>query len=657
MAIINLGVLAHVDAGKTTLTERILFEAGVIPTVGSVDHGTTRTDTLAIERARGITIRAAVVSFRLHDLAVNLIDTPGHPDFIAEVERSLRVLDGVVLVVSAVEGVQAQTRRLARAIRDAGLPLLIFVNKIDRLGARGDDLLAELRRVLGLRVAPMNRPSGLGARSAFVTPAELADAAWRASLIDLLADGNEDLIAAFDRAGGDLDPCVVEAELRTQVASGAIVPAYFGSAIAGAGVAGLLDGVARWLPPARGAADAPLDGLIFKIDRRPTGEKVAYARIFAGSLTVRQRLIIARRNARKEKELERVDERLTGVDRFAPGAIQRSECAAAGDIVGLHGLRMAQIGDRIGAVAGAIEVDRAFPPPALEIVVRPVDLGQLTKMRSALEHLAVQDPFIALRQRNESGDASLRLYGEVQKEVVAETLERDFGVEVTFGPSQTICVERPIGIGANAEFMFADGNPFYATVGFRIEPGAAGGGVRFVRELGALPLAFYRAIEETVHETLAQGLCGWEVVDAVVTLTQTGYSSVMSTAADFRNLTPLVLMQALREAGTEILEPVETLDVDIPADAFGAVCAALIQARASIRNAIPDGAALRLECTIATAELRAVEQMLPGLTRGEGSWLSTFAGYAPATGDPPVRPRAGPDPRNRAHYLAEIARA
>src|SRR5690348_16119736 len=219
MPIVNLGILAHVDAGKTSLTERILFETGVIPAVGSVDKGTTRTDTMELERARGISIKSAVVSFRLHDLAVNLIDTPGHPDFIAEVERSLRVLDGVVLVVSAVEGVQAQTRRLARAIRDAGLPLLIFVNKIDRLGARGDDLLAELRRVLGLRVAPMNRPSGLGAQSAFVMPAELADAASRASLIDLLADGNEDLIAAFDRAGGDLDPCVVEAELRTQVAS------------------------------------------------------------------------------------------------------------------------------------------------------------------------------------------------------------------------------------------------------------------------------------------------------------------------------------------------------------------------------------------------------------------------------------------------------
>ena len=168
MAIVNIGILAHVDAGKTSLTERILFETGVITSVGSVDKGTTQTDTMELERARGITIKSAVVSFQLNDLKVNLIDTPGHADFVAEVERSLRVLDGVVLVVSAVEGVQPQTRRLARAIRAAGLPMLIFVNKIDRLGARGEALLDDIRRKLNLRVVAMNAATGLGDRTAEV---------------------------------------------------------------------------------------------------------------------------------------------------------------------------------------------------------------------------------------------------------------------------------------------------------------------------------------------------------------------------------------------------------------------------------------------------------------------------------------------------------
>src|SRR5215213_2781370 len=170
MAVVTIGILAHVDAGKTSLTERILFETGVIASVGSVDKGTTQTDTMELERARGITIKSAVVSFHLHEVKVNLIDTPGHADFVAEVERSLAVLDGVVLVVSAVEGVQAQTRRLARAVRAAGLPLLVFVNKIDRLGARAEPLLDDLRRKLNLRVVAMDAARGIGARTAEVLP-------------------------------------------------------------------------------------------------------------------------------------------------------------------------------------------------------------------------------------------------------------------------------------------------------------------------------------------------------------------------------------------------------------------------------------------------------------------------------------------------------
>src|SRR6476619_1191252 len=246
MAIVNLGILAHVDAGKTTLTERILFETGVIQSVGSVDKGTTQTDTMELERARGITIRSAVVSFDLNDCKVNLVDTPGHPDFVAEVERCLRVLDGVVLVVSAVEGVQSQTRRLVRAIRAANLPLLIFVNKIDRIGARSEQLLDDIQRKLKLRVVPMTTVDGIGDRDATATPCDRRSPAWRESVIDRLAETSERVIEEFDRSGGKLDNCFLDAELRAQVAAGEIVPAFFGSAITGVGVPELLAGVEEW---------------------------------------------------------------------------------------------------------------------------------------------------------------------------------------------------------------------------------------------------------------------------------------------------------------------------------------------------------------------------------------------------------------------------
>ena len=653
MAIINIGILAHVDAGKTTLTERILFETGVISAVGSVDKGTTQTDTMELERARGITIRSAVVSFQLHDLKVNLIDTPGHSDFVAEVARSLGVLDGVVLVVSAVEGVQSQTHRLVRAVRAANLPLLIFVNKIDRRGARGEALLDDLRRTLRLRVVAMNAATGLGDRAACVMPPDRDNSAWYEPLIDLLAETSEHVIEEFERSGGQLSAAFLDAELRAQVAACAVVPVYFGSAITGVGVPELLAGVEAWLPAADETKDAPAAGRVFKIVRRPTGEKLVYARVFAGSLAVRQRVALQRRDA--TGALEQIEERVTGIDRFATGTFAPATSAGAGEIVALHGLRSARIDDRIGTEdTGTWESAPAFPPPALESVVRSVDAGQVAQLRAALEQIAEQDPLIALRQRNEEGEISVRLYGEVQKEVVTETLAREYDTAVTFGPSQTICIERVVGTGECAEFIGDAGNPFYATVGIRIEPAAERSGIRYQRELGALPSAFYRAIEETVYETLVQGLCGWEVTDCVVTLTQRGLVPP-SAAGDFRKLTPLVLMAALREAGTEVREPIEELMLEIPEDTFGAVCGALINARATIGDSYPDGAMHCVRCLIPTAELRTVEQQLPGLTRGEGSWLSSFAGYVPVSGNPPRRARHGPNPLNRAHYLAEVA--
>lgn len=695
MAILNIGILAHVDAGKTSLTERILFEAGVITRLGRVDKGTTQTDTLELERARGITIQSAVVSFTLGDLKVNLIDTPGHGDFIAEVQRSLEVLDAVILVVSAVEGVQSQTRRLARAVRAAGLPLGIFINKIDRAGARHAELLDDIRSKLQLRIVPLTAPAGSGDRAAQVVQIDQQDPAWREALIDLLAESNAAVIDEYERTDGQIGDPFLHDELRRQIAATAVVPVHVGSAMTGVGVRELLDGIAAWFPTAAQDDDAPTSGTVFKIQRRGggagagtgtgTGEKLVYVRLFNGSLAVRQRVLLRRRavgggggvgggatvgdddgawdvdagagaDAGADAHVDTFEERLVAMERFHDGSAARVDVAGAGEIVRLHGLRSARIGDRVGP---ADPQDRhladAFPPPALETVVRPTNPAQITALRGALEQLSEQDPLIALQQRNAQGDISVRLYGEVQKEVLTDTLQREHGIEVVFDASHIICIERPIGSGHHAEFMLEGENPFWATVGLRVEPGPVGSGLRYVQSLGMMPNAYYAVVREMVYRTFTQGLCGWEVTDCVVTVTHAHYKVPVSTGTDYRKLTPLVVMQALDMAGTQVCEPVETLEIEIPEDTFGNVYGALILARATVETSRVVGATYHLTCEIPTAEVRAFEQQLPGLTRGEGGWSSHFSGYIPISGEPPIRERIGADPRNRAHYLAEVS--
>jgi ribosomal protection tetracycline resistance protein len=311
MRTLNLGILAHVDAGKTSLTERLLHAAGVIDEIGRVDDGNTQTDTLALERQRGITIRSAVVSFVVDDVAVNLIDTPGHPDFIAEVERVLDVLDGAVLVISAVEGVQAQTRILMRALQRLRVPTLIFVNKIDRAGADVDRTLDAIRRRLSAAIVPMASTLAVGTAGAEVVPFAGSDDGSTDGLAELLAENDETLLAAY-LDGAALSSDRLRAELARQAHRGLVHPVLFGSAITGAGVEQLMAAMTTLLPAIEGDRDAPVSGSVFKVERGPAGEKLAYVRLYSGELHPRDRVRV-----RGE------DQTVTGIAVFDHGPARR----------------------------------------------------------------------------------------------------------------------------------------------------------------------------------------------------------------------------------------------------------------------------------------------------------------------------------------------
>jgi ribosomal protection tetracycline resistance protein len=670
---LNLGILAHVDAGKTTLTERLLYAAGVIDAVGSVDAGTTQTDTMALERQRGITIKAAVVSFEVADVTVNLIDTPGHPDFIAEVDRVVSLLDGAVLVISAVEGVQPQTRVLMRAVRRLGIPTLLFVNKIDRMGADPAGVISAVRRRLGVTAVPMGAVDRPGTRSARFRPYEMADPDFRTAVTEALADRDEELLAAFVHNERGVSDRRLRDGLAVQTGRGEVHPVFFGSAITGEGVDALRAGLVDLLPARAGDPSAPLSGRIFKIDRGPAGEKIAYVRMFAGTAGVRERLPLETdRDGPDGRDAAR-DAKATAISVAQDGGWTRRPCLRAGEIGKVSGLGAVRIGDTIGRPpeGGA---PTQFPPPTMQTVITPVRARDEGSLRAALALLAEQDPLINVRVDETGREVSVSLYGEVQKEVIQATLATEFGIEVAFHETTTLCVERPAGRGEGYEQLNTDTNPFQATIGLRVEPAPPGSGVEFRMAVPpqTMPMYVYKsadlytdAMGQYIRRTLREGRYGWPVTDCVVTMVASGYSVADgppsrrgpdSTSSDFRHLTPLVLMQALEAAGTVVCEPVLAIHVEAPAWATSALVTALGRLGAAVRDQTVRGDLTTLEVALPAARATDLQRQLPALTAGEGVVESTLDGYRPVSADPPVRARTMPDPRNREVYLASLKR-
>jgi ribosomal protection tetracycline resistance protein len=587
VSFLNLGIVAHVDAGKTSLTERLLYAGGVLDTVGSVDAGTTRTDSLDLERRRGITIKTAVASFPAGGVTVNLIDTPGHPDFIAEVERALRVLDGAILVISAVEGVQAQTRVLLRTLRRLRVPTLLFVNKIDRAGARSATLLAEIAAKLTPDIVAVTQLDGLGTPAASARPLGPGDPSFVARLVEI--SGDDGLLAAY--VGGGAPQRDLLAALTRRVRAAEVHPVFFGSAATGAGVDTLLGGLAELLPVAAGDPAGPLGATVFKVERG-----TAYVRMFSGTLRARDRTPYGV---------------VTGID--------GGRALTAGEIGRVHGLRDVRIGDVLGD-AGPVS-GPLFAPPTLQSVVVPRRESERHALHTALTELAAQDPLINLR-----ADLTVSLYGEVQKEVIETTLAEQYGIEVSFRETSTIYVERPAGRGrAGATF----GDPYPALLELLVEP-ATESSFALEVPIEQVPIHVYKtrdffvaALADAARDTLAN----LGVIGARVTVTRTGFISPITSAGHFRKLMPLVLAAALRDAGTMRCEPMHRFRLEAPASVLGSLLGALTGFGA-VPEVLADGAIGGL---VPAARLRSIEQAVPGLTHGEGVLESAFESYRPLT--------------------------
>jgi ribosomal protection tetracycline resistance protein len=546
----------------------------------------------------------------------------------------------------------------------------------------------------------MGRPSGLGTAGAGFQPWPTGDLAAEARMAEVLAEQDERVLTAYVEDEAGLSGGRLRRELAAATRRAAVHPVFFGSAITGAGTQALMDGIVELLPSAVGDAGAPAAGSVFKIERGPGGEKIAYARMFAGTVRARDRLGFGSgapgggRPGGVPGGPERTG-KVTAIAVFERGPAQQRPAVEAGQIAKLWGLDPVQVGDQLWRVAAAGRARPAkagehgtgpapgqpgrwqrggrqerraghqFARPTLASVVEASQPGDRARLRAALGQLAEQDPLINVRQDDALGEISVSLYGEVQKEVIQATLASDFGVDARFRETTTVYIERPAGTGEAAEVMHGPQNPFPATLGLRVEPAPAGTGIAFrmAVELRSVPLyvfkttgSFAEAMALNVRHALQEGLSGWEVTDAVVTLTQSGYISPSTTAAHFRKLTPLVLAGALAEAGTVVCEPLVRVSAEVPADTAGAVLAAAARLGGAAQATPLRPGLATVTATLPAARAQDLQRQLPGLTNGEGVAETSPGGYRPVAGTPPVRRRTMPNPLNREEYLVHLTR-
>ncbi|MGH3588182.1 MAG: GTP-binding protein, partial [Pseudonocardia sp.] len=436
----------------------------------------------------------------------------------------------------------------------------------------------------------------------------------------------------------------------------AIVPILAGSARTGAGVPELTAAISTWFPRATDREGDPA-GVVFKIERDGRGKEV-FLRVRDGRIRVRQRVSLS----------GRTDERITAIRVSAPKEFEQADTASAGQIAIVRGLESARVGDTFGA-ASATDV-RSFPAPVLETIVEPVDPAQRGAMFAALSELAEQDPLIALHTGETTQEVAVRLYGEVQKQVIGALLAEEYGVEVTFAQTNVVCIERLVGTGASAEHIRTGDNPYLATIGLRVQPSPAGAGVAFSLdvEAGSMPPAFFRATEEGIRDTLRQGLHGWAIPDCSVTMTASGYcarqshahqkfnKAFSSVAADFRRLGPVVLTAALHQARTRVCEPVDRFTLEVPTDSVDAVVSAVSRVGGVPLSMEYAAAYCRIVGHIPAATVHKLTSRLPDISGGTGAITSELDHYRPVRGDPPERPRIGPDPSDREVWFREMPR-
>ena len=670
----NIGFIAHIDAGKTTVTEQVLYATGRIHRVGGVDDGTTAMDWMPQEKERGITITAAATSAQWQDCRINIIDTPGHVDFTAEVERSLRVLDGGVVVLDAVAGVQSQSETVWRQADTYSVPRICFVNKMDRVGASYERTLDSIRKRLNGNPVPIQLPMGeeaefcgtidliggratvypvgRGSRSSaedyeeMPVPAEFEEdyLRYRQEMIEKIVETDEQLLIRY-LEGEELPPADLRNALRRATVDQTIVPVLCGSAISGKGIQPLLDAVLYYLPspsdvpPVEGVSpqtdetelrypdeDGPLAALAFKVATDPYVGRLVFLRIYSGKVKAGSSVHNVSRKGR---------ERMGRLLLMHANHREELEDVSAGNICAAVGLKNTFTGDTICADVDQVVLEPPkFPSPVVSVAIEPMTRADQDRLSDALRKLSDEDPTFVVRFNEETAQTVMSGMGELHLEVLVDRMRREFNVEAQVGRPRVSYRETVTRFyRSDARFVRqTGGHGQYGHVVVELEPLDRGEGIQFVDAVsgGVIPREYISAVERGVRQALDNGpLGGYPLVDLKVTLVDGSYHTVDSSEMAFRSAGMMAIREGVGKAGPVLLEPIADLEVVSPADFLGDIIADLGTRRAQIRTIEGQEGIQTVRASVPLGETFSYTTALRSITQGRASYTMEFRYYEP----------------------------
>ena len=661
----NIGIAAHIDAGKTTCTERILFYSGVVHKMGEVHDGAAVTDWMAQERERGITITAAAISTTWDDHRINIIDTPGHVDFTIEVERSMRVLDGVIAVFCAVGGVQPQSETVWRQADRYSVPRMVFVNKMDRTGADFLKVHGQIKDRLKANAVPIQLPIGaendlkgiidLVENKAYIykddlgkdieqteVPSDMVDLVsdWRSKLMESIAETEEELLEAF-LENGELTVDQLKSGIRGGVLKHGLVPMLCGSAFKNKGVQLLLDAVVNYLPApvdvppiqgllpngkeaARPSDDgAPFSALAFKVMADPYG-KLTFVRMYSGVLQKGSYVL----NSTKDEK-----ERISRLIILKADDREEVDELRAGDLGAVLGLKNTTTGDTLCSSEDAIVLETLYiPEPVISVAVEPKTKSDMEKLGKALTSLSEEDPTFRVSTDQETNQTVIAGMGELHLEILVDRMLREFKVEANIGAPQ-VSYRETIRASSSGEGKFArqtGGKGQYGHVVIEVEPGEPGTGFEFVNKIvgGSVPKEYIKPAESGMKETCESGvIAGYPLIDVKVTLVDGSYHDVDSSEMAFKIAGSMAFKDGIKKCNPVLLEPMMKVEVEVPEDFLGSIIGDLSSRRGQVEGqSIEDGQS-KVQSKVPLAEMFGYATQLRSMTQGRGIFSMEFSTY------------------------------